>query len=99
SFALPHLPNHWEEDEPAAPRRVWLPLLACMLFSVVSVGIYELWRIAREPRWTDLKLDASPAAGQVHLYWDRRSPDVILASRGSLRVTDGESQKNIELSG
>lgn len=98
SFVLPYRPTHREEEASAAPKRVWLTLVACMLFSIVSVGIYELWTVAREPRWSDLKLDASQVAGRIELYWDRSAADVILASRGSLLVSDGELQKKIELS-
>ena len=96
----PPLPDRGRGQSPSPARgSVWLPLLGCMVLGVATASIYQLWEMAREPRWTDLKLDASPMAGQLQLRWDHASPAVKLASRGALSVTDGASRKTIQLSG
>jgi len=93
--------------QPAAPAPVprtarrkhfWLPLIACIAASIGAALIYELWKMASEPQFAVLHLDASQNAGQLQLAWNRLAPPVILASHGVLLVTDGPSQKRIQLS-
>src|SRR5262249_33204121 len=96
-----------EEPEPEPPpapappqrRRVVLPLIACIVLSIGAAGIYELWTMARAPRWSDLRLDARRnSGGDLELMWDAKTPAALLASHGVLIVTDGSEQRNLELS-
>jgi hypothetical protein len=86
------------EPPPAAPKpRFWLPWLALLLLSIAAAFGYELWTLAREPRWAELHLDAHQTADELEISWDRLAPVVANASRGILSITDGPARKNIEL--
>ncbi len=109
TFHLPpaHRRREREQSEPLPPppapprprRRVLLPLLACIVLSIAAAVIYELWTMARAPRWSDLKLDArSQPGGSLQITWDAASPAAVLANRGVLIVTDGPDRRNLELS-
>ena len=92
--------SHWVEEHARsiAPRRqFWLPLAICIAVSMFAACVYELWRIAREPRWTDLGLDAVRRGGDIELTWDVKSPSVILAKSGELVITDGSEQNHVQL--
>jgi len=85
--------------EPRRPKRVLLPLIACIVLSIGAALIYELWQMASAPHWSDLKLDARrQPGGDLELSWDAGNPAAVLASRGILMVTDGGVRKNLELS-
>jgi hypothetical protein len=86
------------EPPPAAPKpRFWLPWLALLLLSIAAAFGFELWTLAREPRWAELHLDAQQTADELEISWDRQAPVVAHALRGILSITDGEARKNIEL--
>jgi hypothetical protein len=86
------------EPPPAAPKpRFWLPWLALLLLSIAAAFGYELWTLAREPRWAELHLDAQQTADEMEISWDRQVPLVVHAVRGTLSITDGPAHKNIEL--
>jgi hypothetical protein len=86
------------EPPPAAPKpRFWLPWLALLLLSIAAAFGYELWTLAREPRWAELHLDARQTADEMEISWDRQVPVVAHAVRGILSITDGPARKNIEL--
>jgi hypothetical protein len=86
------------EPPPAAPKpRFWLPWLALLLLSIAAAFGYELWTLAREPRWAELHLDAQQTGDELEISWDRQAPVVAHSSRGRLSITDGPVRKNIEL--
>ncbi len=77
--------------------RFWLPWLALLLLSIAAAFGFELWTLAREPRWAELHLDARQTADELEISWNRQAPVVAHALRGILSITDGEARKNIEL--
>jgi hypothetical protein len=86
------------EPPPAAPKpRFWLPWLALLLLSIAAAFGYELWTLAREPRWAELHLDAQQTRDELEISWDRQAPVVAHSSRGRLSITEGLVRKNIEL--
>ncbi len=89
-------PTH---DEPTRARRprFWLPFLLCLLGSIGLAFVYELWQMAREPRWTPLALDATRGPDGVLLSWDGSAPAVADTSRGALSITDGALHKEVPL--
>ncbi len=82
-----------------APRRLrwWIPALACLLAVLGGAAIYELWTDMRQPRWTELHLDARPVAGRLEVSWDANAPRALDATRGLLAVTDGDAHSEIAL--
>lgn len=90
-----------QEDEPEEPVRrrspLWLVLLACILLGGGGAFVYELWKLARAPRWTELRLDAERTPSGLELNWDREAPAVLEASSGILVVTDGPVRQSIAL--
>ena len=105
SEALPSLAaarRYGEEDEePERPPRgrspLWLLLVACVLLGGGGAFVYELWKLARAPRWTELRLDAVQTPSGLELNWDRSAPAVLHASRGVLVVTDGPVRQRVAL--
>src|SRR5262249_49197932 len=83
---------------PAARRsRWWIPLAACLTMGVGGAIVYELWNVAREPRWVELHLDAKPAGKQLEVSWDGSASGAVSATRALLSVTDGETHREMEL--
>jgi hypothetical protein len=82
-----------------APHRVrwWIPALICLVSAVAGAGSYELWTLARAPRWTELHLDARPVAGKLEVSWDANAPRALDARRGLLAVTDGDTHHDLYL--
>jgi TonB family protein len=82
----------------ATPRsRWWIPLVACLTLGIGGAVVYELWKVAREPRWAELHLDARPAGRQLEVSWDGSAPAAVSATRALLSVTDGETHHEMEL--
>jgi hypothetical protein len=91
-------PEHLEASPPQArSRRFWLPLLQLLLVSIAAAGVYELWNLAREPRWAPLRLDARKADGAIRLSWDPSTRPARDASRGLLIITDGGQRQTAVL--
>ena len=84
------------EPRPKKHRFV-IPLIAWIALSIAAAGVYELWGLARAPRWTPLGLNAQMAAGAIHLGWDRGSRPARQAERGVLTIDDGGARKRIAL--
>jgi len=78
-------------------RRFVLPLIAWIALSIAAAGVYELWGLARAPRWAPLGLNAQMTAGAIHLGWDRSLRPVRDADRGVLTIDDGGARKRIPL--
>ncbi|HEV2445238.1 MAG TPA: energy transducer TonB [Candidatus Sulfopaludibacter sp.] len=85
----------------AAPARrrswSWASALLCVVIGVSGAIIYQLWGLAREPRWRELHLDARPHSGRLELSWDGNAPAAVHATRGLLAVTDGGAHRDILL--
>jgi hypothetical protein len=101
-YRRPEAPRWAEEtlDLPARTRwrlRWWLPVAICLISGVVGAVIYELWTLAREPRWVELHLDARPAGKQLEVSWDANAPRAADATRALLGVNDGGEHHDIEL--
>ncbi len=88
----------FEAAERRRKPRFCLPWLTCLLVSLAGAAGYELWILAREPRWAELHLDAKPTAAGLELSWDRTAAPVARAARGTLSITDGSDRRTIELS-
>ena len=96
--------TRWREQEDEPPEEpvrrrspLWLVLLACILLGSGGAFVYELWKLARAPRWTELRLDAVRTPSGLELNWDREAPAVLQASSGMLVVTDGPVRQSIAL--
>jgi hypothetical protein len=93
----------WAEEtsertvKPPARSRWWLPVAICLISGIGGAVIYELWNVAREPRWVELHLDARPAGRQLDVSWDANAPRAVNATRALLGVTDGGEHHDIEL--
>ena len=86
-------------SEPAPPRRprVWLTALVCLMLGAGAAVVYELWLMARAPRWTELHLDARPVGGRLEVSWDANAPSALDATRAVLAVTDGDTHRDLAL--
>jgi len=63
-FEAPRLPppyRHQEEIRNAPATRWWLLVVVSVVFGVFGAVVFELWQLAREPRWVPLRLDAKTA--------------------------------------
>ena len=80
--------------------RWWLPIAICLLGGVGGAAIYELWTLARQPRWVELSLSAKPAveAGMLAITWDASAPRAAGATHGLLGITDAGTHRDIALS-
>ncbi|MCU1232796.1 MAG: hypothetical protein JWP63_763 [Candidatus Solibacter sp.] len=93
---------HAEERDVAPLQRArwWVPALICLVSAAAGALITQMTNAmqmpAREPRWTDLHLDARPVDGRLEVRWDA-NPRTLIATRGRLEVTDGDSRRDIEL--
>jgi hypothetical protein len=84
--------------EPAPRRsRWWIPALICLVAAISGAALYEIWATTRQPRWTELHLDARPVGGRLEVSWDANAPRALDATRGLLAVTDGETHHDIAL--
>jgi TonB family protein len=100
--------------EPAPRRRMWVPILGCVLLGMVGGVGFELWSLGRghEPEappavaaastqpaeWTDLQLDAHPSGRQIDITWNSAAVREVHATGGSLAITDGDSRQGFALS-
>jgi len=82
-----------------APRhmRWWIPAAVCLVAGLGGAVMYELGALSREPAWTELRLDARPAAGGIEITWDGGAARAVQATRGLLAVTDGDNRREIPL--
>ena len=78
-------------------RRLLLPLVGWIATCIAAAGVYELWTMARAPRWRPLGLNALMAAGTIHLGWDAGLRPVRDARTGVLTINDGTAEKRITL--
>jgi TonB family protein len=83
--------------ERPARSRWWLPVAFCLISGIGGAVIYELWTVAREPRWVELHLDAKASGKQLDVTWDPTAPRAVNATRALLGVTDGGQHHDIEL--
>jgi len=95
-------PDRAMEEAPAAnsaPRRMrwWIPALISLASAVCGASVFELWTLARQPRWTDLHLDARPVDGRLEVSWDAAATRALNPTRGLLAVTDGDAHRNLDL--
>lgn len=87
-----------ETHQPSAPRSRWLvPALICLAAGLAGALIYQTWIAPREPRWTDLRLDARPVGELLEVTWDPQAPRALRASRGLLSITSGAQRREIIL--
>jgi hypothetical protein len=88
-----------ESVEMLAPpkRRFLLPLVGWIAVCLAAAGVYELWTMARAPRWRPLGLNALMAAGTIHLGWNAALNSVRDAKSGVLTIVDGTAEKRITL--
>jgi hypothetical protein len=56
-----------------------------------------MWTLAREPRWTELHLNAQNANGQLEVSWDGSAAQAVRAARGLLAVTEGDAYRDVKL--
>ncbi len=85
------------EMKPRPKRRFLLPLLGWIVTCIAAAGVYELWTMARAPRWTPLGLNALMAAGTIHLGWNPGLRPVRHANTGVLTIDDGTAEKKVSL--
>jgi hypothetical protein len=85
------------ESPPPARIRWWTAVAICLIAGIGGAAIYELWTLARAPRWAELHLDARPAGGQLTVTWDASAPAAASATRALLAVTDGDTHHDIGL--
>ena len=76
---------------------VWIPAAICLVSGLGGAVMYELGALSREPRWTELHLDARPVAGGLEITWDTGAPRAVQATRGMLAITDGDNRRDIPL--
>ena len=97
---MPAPPSTQEQGElePRPKRGFLLPLLGWILFCVAAAGVYELWTMARAPRWTPLGLNAQLASGAIHLGWNAGLNAVRDSVSGTLTIDDGGAEKQVALS-
>jgi hypothetical protein len=87
----------WAGERPARPRRWWIAAAILLALTAITAAGYGLWTRARQPRWTDLSLNAHPLAGKLEVSWNGGAPAALQATGGLLSVTDSEAHRNIEL--
>lgn len=85
------------DAEPRRKRAFFLPLLGWIVLCIAAAGVYELWTMARAPRWTPLGLSAQVAPGAIHLSWNSALRPVRDAARGTLSITDGSADNRVAL--
>ena len=91
-------PEETPAAEPARRRaRWWVPVSIALASAVCSAMIFELWTLARQPRWADLHLDARPVNGRLEVSWDAGTTRALNATRGLLVVTEGDAHRNVDL--
>ena len=85
--------------EPARSSRArsWMLPAACALAVGAGIFGFQQWRAARQPRWTELHLDARPVNSQLEVTWDGFAPRALNATNGLLAVTDGGAHQDIAL--
>ena len=86
--------------QPAAPprrTRWWIPALVCILAGVGGAAVWELWGLARAPRWMPLHLDATLSGGHVELTWDAEAARALRATSAALEVNDAGAHRQILL--
>lgn len=96
---LPAFVRHARDPDPEAPRKrgFLLPLLGWIVLCVAAAGIYELWTMARAPRWEPLGLTAQIAPDTIHLAWNHDSRAAHDATRGALTVDDAALHQRVPL--
>ena len=85
------------EPEPRTKRGMLLPLLGWIALCLAAAGIYELWTMARAPRWAPLGLTAQMSPGAIHLAWNPNSHPAHDAARGVLDIDDAGSHQRVSL--
>ena len=85
------------DAEPPRKRGLLLPLAGWILLCVAAAGVYELWTMARAPRWAPLGLTAQIAPGGIHLAWNQGSRAAHDAARGILMIDDAALHQRIPL--
>ena len=88
------------EPQPVTRRRrhaFWPAVAACVVIAISAAFVYELWKMAHEPRWIPLHMSAVRDQFGLHVKWDRSLAAVQRASRGVLRISDGPTERNIDL--
>lgn len=97
-FDAPRLPppyRHQEEIRNAPATKWWLVLALSLIFGVLGAVAFELWQLAREPRWTPLRLDAKTADFGLLVTWDPAG-----AAKGNtavLLIDDGGVRREVNL--
>ena len=88
---------------PEAPPRplMWKMALICMAAVLGGSLAYELGRAHRPlspaAQWAELNLEARPAGGKLDVTWDAGVARSLQATRGTLIMTEGASQREMEL--
>jgi hypothetical protein len=89
--------REYGDTDPPRKRGFLLPLLGWIVLCVAAAGVYELWTMARAPRWAPLGLNAQTTPGAIQLSWNAALRPVHDAARGTLIVDDGGAAKRIAL--
>jgi hypothetical protein len=102
-FEAPRLPppyrhqeevRHPEEVRNAPATRWWLLVAVGLIFGVLGAVTFELWRLAREPRWVPLRLDAKAAERGLLVTWDAGAAK---GDRAVLTIDDGGARREINV--
>ncbi len=87
----------WAAEPVPRRSRWWIPALICLVAGISGAAVYEIWATTRQPRWTELHLDARPVGGRLEVSWDANAPRALDATRGLLAVADGDTHHDIAL--
>jgi hypothetical protein len=96
-------------SESAVPKRtlrlrggwVWVPasfvflLVGTIIGFQVALSVHT--KVTQAPDPYTLNLSATPSADSIHLRWDRTSPAIQLAQKGTLVILEDGQQKNVDL--
>ncbi|MGH9631237.1 MAG: energy transducer TonB, partial [Bryobacteraceae bacterium] len=82
-----------------APRWLWVPLAIALMVLLPVTWLRTARETApiTEEGPPELTLNAERVGGALRLSWNRRNPMVLNAERGVLWITDGDSEKTLNL--
>jgi hypothetical protein len=96
-FEAPRLPPPYrypEERRKPPGTRLWVLLAVSAICGVLGAVALDLWRVAREPRWVPLRLDAKAGERELLVTWDAGAAK---GERAVLLIDDGGAHREINL--